>query len=281
MRARVPSVEQSSTTIQLWTATVVDLLAVAPAGTPQPFAGLFVVHRDYEARVHASRSVFTDSQGRARVLLGDRHGYFCDQDVQESRKVECGAQGVVKVRKFSQPMVVLRADQLPARGEMNWFPPDGRQYGRAFDHGNCATDLVVTTLAKREFQSLWIGNTKSPSIVVRATDLPSIPADPLMDFCLLDRRMRLRANLTLKTTDGKSVRAFRLTPAYQTGLAHGSSRGLHVFGRRTADRSWQAWTRDDEPYQLTAWAKYHAAQSVSLPVVTEKPTSLTITFAPR
>lgn len=273
--------EHPSTTIQLWTATVVDLLAVTQAGTPQPFARLYVVHRDYEARVHRSRSVFTDSQGRARVLLGDRQGYFCDQDAQKNRKVEIGAQGVVKVRKFSQPMVVLRADRLPAQGETHWFPSDGRQHGRAFDHGNCATEFVVTTLAKREFQSLWIGNTKSPSIVVRATDLPNIPADPLMDFCLLDRRMRLRANLILKTTDDKSVRAFRLAPAYQAGLAHGSSRGLHVFGRRSADRSWQVWTRDDEPYQLTAWAKYHAVQPVSLPTRTEEPASITITLAPR
>lgn len=273
--------EHPSATVQLWAATVVDILAVTEADTPQPFAGLFVGHRDNEARVHPARSLMTDSQGRARVLLGDRQGYFCAQDDQKNREAECGAQGVVKVRKYSQSMVVLRADQLPAQGEMHWFPPDGRQHGRGFEHGDCATELVVTTLVKREYESFWIGNAKSPSIVVRQTDLPNIPADPLMDFCLLDRRMRLRANLTLKTTNGKSVRAFRLTPGYQTDLALGSSRGLHMFARRTADRSWQVWTRDDEAYQLTAWAKYHAAQPVSLPAVTDKPASLTITFAAR
>jgi hypothetical protein len=273
--------EHPLTTIPLRAASVVDLIAVTKDGARQPFTDISIIHHNFESRKNPSLSKLTDSQGRLRAMLGDRQGYFCYEDKLKDRKKDCGAEGVVEVRKYAQPMVVVRADELPTNGELAWFPDDNRQHGRAFQYGDCGTELVVTTLIQRGYRSTWIGSTKSPSIVVRATDLPKTPADPLMDFCLIDRRLRLRANLTIKTSDKKRMRAFRLTPAYWNGLAFGDTRGLHMFARRTADRAWQVWARDDEPYELTAWAKYHASQPVVLPAEAKQPASITITFEPK
>ncbi len=269
------------TTIVLKAASIVDLIAVTKGGKPQPFTDISIIHHDYAATKNPSLAKLTDSQGRVRTMLGDRQGYFCYEDKLKDRKKDCGAEGTVEVRKYAQPMVVVRADELPSHGELAWFPGDNRQHGRAFEFGDCGTELVVTTLIQRSYRSFWIGSTKSPSIVVRATDLPKAPADPLMDFCLLDRRLRLRANLTIKTSDKKRMRTFRLTPAWWNGLAFGDTRGLHMFARRTADRAWQVWARDDEPYELTAWAKHHASQPVALPAEAEQPASITITFEPK
>ncbi|MEZ5964821.1 MAG: carboxypeptidase-like regulatory domain-containing protein [Planctomycetota bacterium] len=256
--------DESTSTFVLARGEVVDVQAIDTNGRPVPFTTLGFVPYETQADLPADRKL-TDSCGRVRTMVPGRELYFVYQDTGEmDHRVGLGPPGnVVQVRKERAVTVLLRrVADLPERGDVVWlgkggFDLSGRGYAMA-----AAAECVVTRAVVRDADQTWFAATGAVPLRVRHAELPPSPDDPLLDLVALDRPLRLRATLRLRSSSGSRVRRISVRPTWQG--ARGAFEPIE-FARVDDDGTWTLWARDDGAYELEVAASNHLPARLVLP----------------
>jgi len=189
--------------------------------------------------------------------------------------------------------IVIRGDDLPERGTLRWAGPGG-EYFRGFWCKRHGATAVVTRAFARDHAEMWAGGyDEGAPVVIRLSDLPPAPRDPLLDLAVLDRHTRRRASVVLASSTDSVVRGLAVRPAWQAeGLWH--DQDLMSFQRRVGGKVWQLfhadnkgwslWARDDHAYELRVTASGHQPAKVTLPArdpAAAEPPELAITLTER
>lgn len=260
---RIAATSDQRYVVHLEPARFVDMLAVAEDGKPVPFAKLSVVPRDGE---RGAFTRFADACGRARIPVASPADWFVYGDRgQAALRIDLAqpdSDGIVRVPHRNAVTICMRGDDWPRQGQLLWEAANGNCIGRAFAATPPAGEFVVLRHMHRDDAKLEIGGDERPSFVLRASDLPPPPSDPLLDLVALDRRVRVRAKLTPRSADGSDVLRFLVRPKWQAG---GTRRGDEIRCVQKIDGEWLLRLRDDGPHELAAIAFRHLPTLFQVP----------------
>lgn len=267
----VASLERISATgdqryvVHLEPARFVDLQAVADDGKPVPFAKLAVVPRERDGR-RGAFTLFADACGRARIPVANPADWFVygDRGAIATRidLAQPDGDGIVRVPHRHAVTICMRGDDWPRQGQLLWESANGARIGRAFAATPPTGEFVVLRHLHRDDAKLEVGGDERPSFVIRASDLPPPPSDRLLDLVALDRRVRVRARLTPRSTDGSDVLRFVVRPQWQ---ADGARRGDEIRCVQKVDGEWLLRLRDDGAHDLVAIAFRHQPMLFQVP----------------
>jgi hypothetical protein len=261
----VGDLRPAQTPCTLTHAELADVLAVDGDDRPVPFVRLDLVPHDLHSGIDRSLAVLADSLGRARVPLSGRDAYFAYEDYgAPAERVDLAGRDAVHVRKRRPVTMLLRGvADLGPRGMVCWLREPSAVM-RAFENQPTADDAVAS-FAFREDQEAWFGGMRQPPVVVRQEELAPAPASSLLPLVALDRRLRERARLTLRSSTGAKVGVVWIGPRWQLDHPPRDDVERYEFARRDDDGNWSLWARDDDAYDLVALASNHLPAPVALP----------------
>jgi len=253
------------TTCTLARGEVVDLVAVDAEDRAVPFVRLDLVPYDFGSGTDPSLRVLADSLGRARVPVSRRAAYFAYEDRgAPASRVGLEGRDAARVHKRRPVTTLLRGvADLGPRGMVRWVREPAELF-RAYDNPPTTADAVARFVHREDVET-WSGGMRGVPIVVRRAELPPAPADPLLDLVVVDRRLRERARLVLRSSRGDRIAVVSIGPRWQMDVPPRDDQERIELARRDDDGNWSLWARDGAAYDLVARASGHLPAGVALP----------------
>ncbi|MCA8975369.1 MAG: carboxypeptidase regulatory-like domain-containing protein [Planctomycetes bacterium] len=257
--------------VELQAGRIVDVLAVTPAGVAVPFVRLDVIPKRGPSPEQMSFFAFTDSCGRARLLLSEPEQWFVYGDFDQPRRFDldpdgADADGVIRVTKKQPYTARITGDDWPRAGNIRWEQDANNIVMRGFRFEQPEAAAVVLRLAFRGDACTVVGGSRGVPFSIRADELPTPPPDPLLDLVALDRSLRERARLEPRSTTGKRLRRFFVCPPWQQEGVIDADEILQFAKLRTGE--WTLLARDDAPLEVLATASGHEPLPFTVPART-------------
>lgn len=236
-----------------------DACAIDAHGDRVPFADCWVTRETEDFNSWTSLRIRADSLGRIRFrMMHGLHDVFVQTGAHANDRVELHPETVTKVEMRRPVTILLRVDERPIEGRIRRESNDGVETGFFRDRSRALrahsrSEWVVTRVFERGLERAIVFGAAKPPMIVRRTDLPPATSEPLLDLAMLDRRLRLRAHLDIKTANGQRALKFALHPL-GLPVPHRRQEDARLSRRSRERREWECWARDDDGYELLAIA---------------------------
>lgn len=263
--------------VALRNAEYVDLLAVDADAQFVPFVELDVVAPEPTAG-RRPIAQWADSWGRARVALPERASYFVYADTDGApERVPLGADGVVRTLKHRPVSVLIRDLNVGARTGAIQRVRETAVGGRGYRNAPERADFAATRQLHRDGLDRWAGGEAQVPLVLRTSELPPPPREPLLDLLAVDRRPRLRAKLALRGPDSPPRRLVA-QPSWQGEVVRPATDERLSLARRDADGTWQLWACDEAAYTVVIRTASFRPCELTLPAAAPgaEPPTLTV-----